>query len=346
MASATLPPTSAIARPYDRPTLSMRSLPTVFGRRAAVVVSTAMPPFPHAHAHHAAETQHQQSSFSQLSQPLVTSDHRQQTISTSQISSTSSGFRPTMLVLGSTTTAATAAMAAEASIPTTFARLVVGAALALSTAYALLSSPASTLTGAAFSLPSTSTTSTSTSPASSESDSRTTTESASISTTSTSTTSTSTTNAPFATIMPTSSAAITINSLPVLKTQIEFDEFIRTTNRAGYLAIVLFHAPWCPASQRMQNELQRLSHLFIGRRVVFARVDCSIKQGVRPGAPMGQVPGPGFKLQRCDLTQLHRIHKTPTMRMYYHNACVDEIVGCRPVDFRQATSDLTFKYSL
>ncbi|EFJ41766.1 hypothetical protein VOLCADRAFT_98180 [Volvox carteri f. nagariensis] len=126
----------------------------------------------------------------------------------------------------------------------------------------------------------------------------------------------------------------------------QFDAFVLASNRAGYLAIVLFHAPWCSASQRMLLELQRLSHLFVGRRVVFARVDCSIKQGVRPGVPLGQAPSPGFKLQRCDLTQMHRIHKTPTLRMYYHNACVDEIIGHRPVDFRQAASDLTFKYNL
>ncbi|GLI66762.1 hypothetical protein VaNZ11_010729 [Volvox africanus] len=341
MASATLPPTSGITRPYDRQTFAMRSLPAFFGRRAAVVVATAMPPFPHAHAHHATEAQHQQSSFYQLSHPLETSDHRQPTILTSQFSSTSSGFRPTMLVLGSTSTAATAVLTAEASLPTTFARLVVGAALALSTVYALLSSPASTLTGAAFSLQSTTTTSTSTStsPASSDTEIRTTTST-------TSTDSTSTANPPFTTVMPTSSAAITINSFPLLRNQVEFDDFVRTTNRAGYLAIVLFHAPWCAASQRMRNELQKLSHLFIGRRVVFARVDCSVQHGVSPGAPMGQVPGPGFKLQRCNMTQLHRIHKTPTMRMYYHNACMDEIVGCRPVDFRQATCDLIFKHNL
>ncbi|KAG2491544.1 hypothetical protein HYH03_010115 [Edaphochlamys debaryana] len=155
-------------------------------------------------------------------------------------------------------------------------------------------------------------------------------------------------------------------SLRLLRTPDQFDAFVLAANRAGYLAVVLFHAPWCEASGRMEAELNRLSRLFTSRRIVFARVDCAMKArrsgssspGVSPtasvddqgnlGAAAGGFGGGALSLglQRCDLTQLHRIHKTPTVRMYYSNNCVDEVIGCRPIEFRQACSDVCFKFKL
>ncbi|GLC37602.1 hypothetical protein PLESTB_001669000 [Pleodorina starrii] len=290
------------------------------GRRALVVASSSSPQLAHALAQQSAATQQHLPS----AQPRVieiTPEQRSQALHAS-----SPPPRPapvlSSITSASAASAAAAAAAADSSLPTAFARALVGAALALSTVYALLSSPASNL-ASSFSPTSPS------KPASADADPS--------STTSATTT---TTTASAATASPSTSA------LPILRTPEQFDAFILAANRAGYLAIVLFHTPWCAASQRMERETQNLSHMFVGRRVVFARVDCSIQQGVRPGQPLGQAPGRGFSLRRCDLTQLHRIHKTPTMRMYYNNTCVDEITGCRPVDFRQAASDMTFKYNL
>ncbi|KAG2427132.1 hypothetical protein HXX76_012642 [Chlamydomonas incerta] len=251
------------------------------------------------------------------------------------------------VALSSTTSSAAAGLHSDASLPGHFARVFVAAALALSTVYALLAAPTSNTAGAAFGAIA--------APAAAPP------------------------LAPDASPPGTATQPF-VSDLAVLRTPDQFDSFVVAANRAGYLAIVLFHAPWCNASSRMESELQRLSHMFSGRRVVFARVNCSvaIKQG--GVGRLGQLPtNAGINsahslqqqqhqhhqqlaeaaggspqpvqrlrlgLQRCDLTQMHRIHKTPTVRMYFNNACVDEVVGCRPVEFRQATSDLMFKYSL
>ncbi|KAG2433590.1 hypothetical protein HYH02_012521 [Chlamydomonas schloesseri] len=261
------------------------------------------------------------------------------------------------VALSSTTSSAAAGLGTDASLPGHFARVFVAAALALSTVYALLAAPTSNTAGSAFG-------GIAAAPAAAPP------------------------LAPDAS--PGTAAQPFVSDLAILRTPEQFDSFVVAANRAGYLAIVLFHAPWCNASSRMESELQRLSHMFSGRRVVFARVNCSvaIKQG--GVGRLGQLPNPAaaastnataaginsahalqqaqhaqhaqlaaaaggspqpvqrlrLGLQRCDLTQMHRIHKTPTVRMYFNNACVDEVVGCRPVEFRQATSDLMFKYSL
>ncbi len=188
--------------------------------------------------------------------------------------SAAAGARP-LLVLSSTTAANSATDA-----PTIFARFVVTCAVALSTVWAILGSSSTAATALA----------PRTAPAS---------QAASD-------------DGPSAFLeSPTPAIAPppTQYAIPTLRSPEQFDAFVVAANAAGYLVVVLFHAPWCSASRRMEAELGRLSQLFLGRRMVFARVDCSL---TRSG-------------QRCNLTQLHRVTKTPTLRMYWQNACVDEV---------------------
>ncbi|PNH02852.1 hypothetical protein TSOC_011135 [Tetrabaena socialis] len=206
------------------------------------------------------------------------------------------------------TTSQTANMLPVPNSPGGFARLIIGAALAFGAMYALLSSSATAAPSDLLPAP------------------------------------------PALPPSPTSSSGRTISRstpavsehMAVLRTPEQFDSFVLASNRAGYLCIVLWcAAPSCAGGKQTEAELHRLSSLFAGRRIVFARVDCSIQSD-------------GARQQRCDLTQLHRVHKTPTVRMYYSNSCVDEpmsyrllaITGCRPVEIRQAASDLSFKFGL
>lgn len=212
-----------------------------------------------------------------------------------QAAMASLGPKPALILSSATS----AAGMTDATYPTAFAHLVVGAALAMSTVYALVSSPAATSTGTAF-LPSL--------PASASAD-------------------VDGSASPLASSSTTVASTPSISALPILRSAEQFNSFVRASNRAGYLAIVLFHAPWCSASIRMEKELQSLHHLVANRRVVFARVDCSIKQEqpLLSGESLGLNQCQILKLERCDLAQFHRIHKTPTIRMYYHNSCVDEV---------------------
>lgn len=185
--------------------------------------------------------------------------------------SVAAGARP-LLVLSSTTAANSASDA-----PTIFARFVVTCAVALSTVWAILGSSSTVLAPR-------------TAPASQAASDE----------------------GPSAFLeSPTPAIAPppTQYAIPTLRSPEQFDAFVVAANAAGYLVVVLFHAPWCSASRRMEAELGRLSQLFLGRRIVFARVDCSL---TRSG-------------QRCSLSQLHRVTKTPTLRMYWQNACVDEV---------------------
>ena len=120
----------------------------------------------------------------------------------------------------------------------------------------------------------------------------------------------------------------------------QFDNFVMAANRAGVMVVVLFHASWCSASKRTAVELERMRAMFEGRSVIFAHVDCP-----PPGGKAGSGAAEACPLAKA-LAAVHRITRTPTTRMYCNNACVDEVVGFRPVELRQTTADLLFKYAL